>query len=531
MDGCAAEIAGDTLTDGMKSLYDPSNPAMAAKLDELSKTTADLVDTAKNAVAANSLYDNLTNLLTKSESEDHVGKISINSLENAINSIVPSLNDEVNRAQSLKAGVDDFMSGIGASNILQGGVWEDVKTNMETYQNLLDCNMKAAEFISDTIKTAMGVIVDYIEGSSDLISAVAKTDYGSFVSAGEMDDSRLGEIDNTLKTIAIQIEGIKRTIAEMKKAQECVEQSTIDSEGNVFSNQVCTPKYTDADIKPFEEELEKYKEAQTALTAYADRLRGFATVVQKAQQMINDAIEQVKNAYENPTLDANGNPTFAADFKLDMSAYGFEKDGDYYKNLIDDYYDKLNPKEPEKSTEGPTHPGDYFGGYGDPSGGTSGGSSNDTTEPETEVVTEVVSEANTEIVIERTTEMITEVPAIGPTEPKPKQGEGGSRKPQGPRNPYVEPTEDEPTIQNLPYEEIIDPNSEFYETEIKQPEIVNLDAIVEPTPAPQPDKSLRTMGVAAGVGVALGAAALGAHTIIQQKEDEEDEDKDYGFEK
>ena len=78
----------------------------------------------------------------------------------------------------------------------------------------------------------------------------------------------------------------------------------------------------------------------------------------------------------------------------------------------------------------------------------------------------------------------------------------------------------------------LEPNTEYYEELIKPPKIVKLSsnnaAPAEPT---ENSRVIKTMGVAAGVGVALGAVSLGAHEIIRKKEDEEDENKNYGFEK
>ena len=60
---------------------------------------------------------------------------------------------------------------------------------------------------------------------------------------------------------------------------------------------------------------------------------------------------------------------------------------------------------------------------------------------------------------------------------------------------------------------------------------IDLDPIEIPTDAPTPSNNgLKTMGIAAGVGLAVGASALGAHTIMKSKEDDEGDD-DFGYEK
>ncbi len=538
MDGCAAVIADETLTDGVSSLF--NSPSLASNLEALQKTTSELVDTAKNAVMANGRYDELSTLLTNSVAEGTVGKISISSLESAINAVVPSLNEEVEKAQGLKSSVDEFMSGIGASNILQGGPWDAVKSNMEAYQNLLDCNMKAANFISDTIKAAMGVVVDYINGSSDAINAVAGTDFGGFVSVGELDDSKLPEIQTTLEEIATQIETLSATITEMENAKEQVCSTPVGTEAPS-----CTwvNKYSASDIQPYRDSLTKYETAQTALNTYATRLAGLAPLVENAQKMINDAISQVKNMYENPVTTTDGNQRFSADFKLDMSAYGFEKDASYYKNLIDDYHEKLNPtQQPQEENPDDEYSGnpDDYGDYGGPTGTTPETHTEEaSTEEEPPTIEEGAEEepgttieppteyheastASDSIVEEKPTEY-NEVPTEEPhNENRPHHG-GGVNKP---KDNFVEPITEGIEVPTM------EPNTEYYEEIVKPPKIVKLSSNnVAPAETNENSRVIKTMGVAAGVGVALGAVSLGAHEIIRKKEDEEDENKDYGFEK
>ena len=41
---------------------------------------------------------------------------------------------------------------------------------------------------------------------------------------------------------------------------------------------------------------------------------------------------------------------------------------------------------------------------------------------------------------------------------------------------------------------------------------------------------MKTLGIAAGIGLAVVAAALGAHAVVKSKEEDDDYD-DYGYEK
>ena len=575
MDGVASMVAETSLTDGIKGLYSTNNATVNAALDKLKSTTASLYDTAKNAVMAGGRYEELSGILGTSSSAGSVGKISIGALNSAVNAIVPNLNSEVEKANGLKAGVDEFMSGIGASNILKGGVWEDVKTNMMNYHNLLDCNAKAAEFMSETVKTATMLVIEYIQDAADEISAVNKGKYGNLATINELDDTKLPELSIAITEVIININELKSTILYMenKTHTEC-DQCPGENGGTVSCNCHEVHDFTEEDIKPYREKLTEAEELKTELEAYKGVLEGFAPVVQQAQDIINDAISQVKGSYENPVTDTEGNQTFNSDFSLDFSKYGIDSSKDYAK-LLDDYYTQLNPPTPTETTEtqnptetNPTEttptnttPGTNPGGS--PGGSPSGGSPSTPTvptDPKTEPTTERSTMAPTEPV---------ERPTMAPTEPyiehptqsqqeRPTEGQTQGDEIVTPEKPTensvdanssVGPTgktkierlsshtgidspevPQDPTIVDNPEEVVIEPVSSDY-----QEAIINEPPKVEPIAEQVEDstkdnKGLKTMGIASGIGLAVGAAALGAHTMVKNKEDEESEE-DYGYDK
>jgi hypothetical protein len=572
MDGFASVMADSTLSDGMSSLYSTSNPAVAEQLEKLKAASAGLLDTARNAVMANGRYDELTNILGTKAEAGHVGKISISSLESAINSIVPVLNNEVDVATGLNASVTDFMSNIGASNVLQGGVWEDVKTNMANYQNLLDANVKASEFLTDTVKTAMGIVTDYIQGAGSKISAVgALADYGNLATVGELDDSKLPELTSALTEMQAKIDETDAKIKELEASRHMVDDGYTDPKTGEFVKTGEHQEPPESEIQPYRDQLENYKQIKETLDAYREVLEGFAPVVQAAQDIINDAVNQVKNMYENPVQDTDGNITFNTDFKLDLSPYSDYIDvAKDYKGLINDYYDKMNPQksidealaldEQEETPAGVDDSGDDDGGggggggWGDPAPGP------DTPTVPTDPKTEPKTEAPTEAPTEKPTEQVTETPTEGPSETqsetpteavseqptevsttKPeketKPGGGGGGTSKKPKNPNVETKPTEPafvdTQEELPTEVYVEPSIEedYFEQEI--PTEISIQEIVpeeEITQTQTKGKGMKTLGIAAGIGLAVGAAALGAHAVVKSKEEDDDYD-DYGYEK
>ena len=92
--------------------------------------------------------------------------------------------------------------------------------------------------------------------------------------------------------------------------------------------------------------LEEYEQIKETLETYEGILKGFAPVVQAAQELINDAISQVKSMYENPVVDTEGNVSFNSDFNLDLSPYSDYLDtAKDYKQILNDFNLVINKGE------------------------------------------------------------------------------------------------------------------------------------------------------------------------------------------
>ena len=579
MDGCASQIAESSLTDGMSSLYDTGG--LSSEIAALEKASNDLYETSKSAAMASGRYDELANVLGTKATAGSVGKISISSLEGAINAIVPSLNSEIEKATSLKSSVTDFMSNIGASKVLQGGVWEDVAKNMQNYSNLLDANVASANFISEAVETAMGIVTDYIQNAGDEISAVgALADYGGLATAGELDDTKLPELTAALTEMQEKIEAQEQLIKEKEALPDVCD--TCTKEDGTEYNCNCRRPYTAEEMQEWKDALEQYKQIKQTLDSYKTVLEGLAPVVQAAQGIIEQAITDVKNMYETPTQNSDNNIEFNTNFELDLSPYSDYIDTTKdYKGLINDYYDKLNPKatiddvlaldaaeaDPAGTQDDSGYDGGYGGGYdpgtGYPSGPTTSISEAPTdpirtTEPATEKETEVSTEKETEPGTEKetvpstetkteastevststqtTTEPSTETPSVdkkpGGTSKKPSGGT--SKKPNTETKPQeteiIDTQKELPTEAPVYEEPVIE--DDYFENEI--PTEITVDEIIpdeEIANNQTKGKGMKTLGIAAGIGLAVGASALGAHAIMKNKEEDEDDYDDYGYEK
>ncbi len=574
LDNCASLIAETSLSDGVKTLFSSSNPSVKSEIDKLSQATSDLLDTAKSSVTANGRYDALKEAIGTAPEAGSVGKISISSIEAAINSIVPVLNEEIDKAKGIKNGVESFISGIGTSNILQGETWENVKTNMEAYSSLLDCNANAADFLSRIVKTAMGMITDYIQNAKGEIEAVGQTEYSSIATIDELDDTKLVTLKGYIAEMTVKINEQDAYI----KAQEARPDECDKCEDGTYACN-CRRPYSESDMKSWKDTLEKYKQIKEVLDKYQTVLEGFAPVVANAQKLINDAIEQVKTAYETPTTDMQGNQTFNSDFNLTLKDYGINEEKDYAK-LIDDYYDKLNPKttvedilaldaqEPDPSGTSDVDNDSYLGNGGNPGYVPPAPEIPNTDIVPTEAITtpEEVTEPDTVVLpVEETTEGDTIPEEVIPTTPEQTEDEiivepevtteieptvvtdkgvekistntggGVNKKPKNPNvDPLTKPDQTVDTQENI-VEDIIE--DEPIIDDYQEPEIIENINVEEEVPEDEiivsqtkENNGLKALGVAAGVGLAVGAAALGAHTMMKKNE-EDDEYEDYGYEK
>ena len=77
---------------------------------------------------------------------------------------------------------------------------------------------------------------------------------------------------------------------------------------------------------------------------------------------------------------------------------------------------------------------------------------------------------------------------------------------------------------------MIDDSGDYSENLVQMSNDFDTPAYIPQTPKPQ-KSSLRTMGVSSGVGVAIGAAALGAYSILKNKDEKEEEEEDFGYDK
>ena len=584
MDQNASSVAENNLTDGSNlnvlssSNYSTQLVALNANMQDLAVSSAQ--EASRNF---NSLADKLESIV----SNGNVGFVSKDALTSAVNNILPILQGESDRASAMQSNINDFISGIGGDNILQGDVWENVRTNMDQYNNLLECNKEAASFLSETIKTAMGLIVDLMDQEG----------------LTEIDDKNYPEYCERLAQALIDIDNLTSTIAYMKAIQHTV--YTYDSLGHVTGSYLDP---SDADIAAQQTLLDEAIDIKEDCEHWKGVYEELASRVQAAQELMSDSVGKIRATYNNPTEVLQGNIDFPNNFNIDLSAYsgyGIDPNSNYPAKVT-----PATPIDPESTTDkagaSNTSPtvvdtptptdttddgyygdGGYPGGGGvtDPVGGTTPNTPETTPNPtptytvptytmptlatptptstEDDSVTRRAAEeearkrASQRTQTQSTTDSgsqdaadaarrkvtstgvaasggsgATVTSADGVTKLGVKRGEGGvNYRPYTETNPNEDAIVDDFVFEELPNEEmpVVDDYSEFAPSDQL---IDTSDIVTEPIPETKENKTVKTLGIAAGVGLAVGASALGAHTMMTSNEDDKvEEEEDYGYDK
>jgi len=299
---------------------------MGLELERMKAATDSLrLTMSQEALSAGGRYDALMDTLGINLTPGKAGKLSVSDIKQAISAITPTLDSEIDRAKSLASGVSDFISGMGG--MLQGGVWDNVKSNLSSYQDLLEVSAEAAQFLKDTLETAMGMIVDYMG------------DYE------ELDDTDLEEKKQALLELRNALEAAKDAY---QAALSCVPRMPeYDTEGHMTAPGVVCP-----DISSLKAALDAAQVAFDEMQELVTKLEGLAEVLEAVEELIADAIAQIRAAYADPTGFIQSNQGFEC--HVDLSQYGIDPDKDY-KQIFNDFINSIS----ENQTGGPGEGGGY----------------------------------------------------------------------------------------------------------------------------------------------------------------------------
>ncbi len=286
--------------------------------EEINESTKRLIESTKNA-ALSSNYSDIASFLGETITPGKVGKVSVDKLGETLNSLIPTLEEDARTCSSMISSIDDFLSEIKSNSKLKGKIWKAAKKNLKKYKSLLKASIDSSEFLSNVLETAKIMIEEFLYPDT------------------EIDDSILPELEQKYSELNTIIDELSLKVTNMRNSQKEID--VFEYNGKTKKNEKVGTRLepTDEEIQLVQNSLDAYQKEADEIKLKIDKIKEFSEVMNKAQKLINDALEQVKNVFENPVKDSNGNETFRANFNLDLSALGITygtESGDYISGYL-----------------------------------------------------------------------------------------------------------------------------------------------------------------------------------------------------
>ncbi len=430
--------------------------------------------------------------------------------------------------------IKSFQEKIASNTSLQGDIWKEVNAKLDNYKGLLDKRLASNDKLKSAYEEALKLLEDYM-GDYD-----------------ELDDAKIPELKTQVANLEAEIKSLQAKIDEMKEVCDT------DSEGK-STNCHMEHVYSDSARAEFAAQIKKNEELIVELNKEIEKLEGLWEVINKAADIVNGAVDEIKADYAKDVQDVavaapeqvlNSTEQQTGVTPVDTSAQtGTTPAGNTGVDTSGGY-------------GGYSGGGGGYSGGGGGYGGYSGGSigSTETTKPPTSntttfetavqhnAATTNAPESNT------VTESNTTTTPVEQNTPQQNQtiinnyyynnnggGGGGSHSEPAPivqtNEPVLEETIEEPVVEEIVeepvVEEVIEEPIIEEDIPIEEPEeenviiLGNTDVIETTATAQKSNSALKALGVMAGIGVAAGAAAYAAKEMKKSSNDSENEDYDY----
>ena len=474
----------------------------------------------------------------KKATQGNAGKISKSDIASMLSGgkltgpVADSLTNDTQDAKKAMDSIKSFQNNIASNTSLQGDIWKEVNAKLDNYNSLLDKRIQSNEKMQEAYEKALKLIEDYM-GDYD-----------------ELDDSKIPELKAKVTELKSEIESLQAKIDEMKEVCDT------DSEGK-STNCHMEHVYSDSARAEFAAQIKKNEELIVELNKEIEKLEGLWEVINKAADIVNGAVDEIKADYTKGVQDV----AVAAPEQVLAST-------EQQTGVTPVDTSTQTGTSPASTTGADTSSGGSYGGGDYSGGGYSGGgyggygggsieSTGQTTSPTTNTTTfETAVQHNAATTNAVQSNTVTEPNNIAaPIEQNtPAQNQtiinnyyynnnGGGRSSHSEpapiietNEPVVEETIEEPVIEEIVEEPVIEEVVEepvIEEEIIEEPEeenvviLGNTDVIETTATAQKSNSALKALGVMAGVGVAAGAAAYAAKEMKKSSNDSENDDFDY----
>ncbi len=241
---------------------------------------------AKDTSINNATYIDTNSLCTSlfgdQLKQGDVGKISASDISGMINGseligvIGNGLYSEYQDAKNLKESIEGL---INNPNITSPE-WKIMKERLNSYSDCCSARMKATEILEDAYLDSLIMVQDYM----------APDEY--------LDDGEIGSYETKLATATAKVEQLEVENATLS-AIELVEETVTDPEtGQSYTISNASEYYAaQQKIAANTAQIESLNIDITEYNRMLDKLYGWATVLNKANQIVDDAINQVNRIY------------------------------------------------------------------------------------------------------------------------------------------------------------------------------------------------------------------------------------------
>ena len=222
-----------------------------------------------------------------------VGKISVGDLNMALSEngvIMSGLNNEINDANLMIDSIEEFVNSLE----MTGEDWKAVKDHFGGYEDICNARIAASNILKQAYSEAINMIQEYIAPDDS------------------MDDGQIPEYEAEIQRLATDIANCYDKIAQLEAENRALAavgpncSTYTDKDGNTSESCDWSPVYAaraqiaanEAQIHNLNIHIQIAEAAKKEAEIYLARLQGFASVLNRANQIIAEGITDANGVYQ-----------------------------------------------------------------------------------------------------------------------------------------------------------------------------------------------------------------------------------------
>ena len=225
-------------------------------------------------------YKSLLGAFSNNYSEGKVGSIQMSDINSIFSggklsgSIGSALENEISAAKGLQGKIDNLIT----STSINAPSWDLIKNRLADYSSLCDLRAKSAGELQDAYEEALKLVHDYVEPDEYL------------------DDGEIPEYETKIAADKKEVSRLESQNAELAKV-ECVPLPCDEKTGSGCGMDCSARDAAQAQIAANNIEINRLNEEIAKFEAFVAKLKGLADIMNKANDMITNAINKIESEY------------------------------------------------------------------------------------------------------------------------------------------------------------------------------------------------------------------------------------------